>query len=180
MMYEHGKSDGPIVPAKPSNKADDGRFDQRHPASSAAEKAEGRGPVKGNPQEHNKPRTQGRIGVQQALARVRQAARKDKKLRFTTLMHHVCNPAMLREAYFGLKRDAAPGVDGQTWQPGGEENYGEWCHGVAAVPCAGTSSPGWVISSRQPANARPRRISERPLPGSTPPRQPWSHRPARR
>jgi RNA-directed DNA polymerase len=45
---------------------------------------------------------------------VRQAARKDKKLRFTTLMHHIYNPATLREAYFGLKRDAAPGVDGQT------------------------------------------------------------------
>jgi len=54
--------------------------------------------------------------VQQALARVRQAARKDKTLRFTTLLHHVYNPAMLREAYFGLKRDAAPGVDGQTWR----------------------------------------------------------------
>jgi len=54
--------------------------------------------------------------VQQALARVRQAARRDKELRFTTLLHHVYNPAMLREAYFGLKRDAAPGVDGETWR----------------------------------------------------------------
>jgi group II intron reverse transcriptase/maturase len=61
-------------------------------------------------------RAQDRTGVQQALARVRQAAKKDKQLRFTTLMHHIYNPAMLREAYFGLKRDAAPGVDGQTWQ----------------------------------------------------------------
>jgi group II intron reverse transcriptase/maturase len=59
--------------------------------------------------------------VQQALARVRQAARKDKKLRFTTLLHHVYNPGMLREAYFGLKRDAAPGVDGQTWQQYGQD-----------------------------------------------------------
>ena len=53
--------------------------------------------------------------VQSALARVRQAAGKDKKLQFTALLHHIYNPAMLREAYFGLKRDAAPGVDGQTW-----------------------------------------------------------------
>jgi group II intron reverse transcriptase/maturase len=58
--------------------------------------------------------------VQQALARVRQAARKDKKLRFTTLMHHIYNPSTLREAYFGLNRDAAPGVDGQTWQQYGQ------------------------------------------------------------
>jgi group II intron reverse transcriptase/maturase len=59
--------------------------------------------------------------VQQALERVRQAARKDKKLRFTTLMHHIYNLDTLREAYFGLKRDAAPGVDGQTWQQYGQE-----------------------------------------------------------
>jgi group II intron reverse transcriptase/maturase len=59
--------------------------------------------------------------VQQALARVRQAARKDKKLRFTTLLHHIYNPSMLREAYFGLKRDAAPGVDGQTWRSYGQD-----------------------------------------------------------
>jgi RNA-directed DNA polymerase len=59
--------------------------------------------------------------VQQALARVRQAACRDKQLRFTTLLHHVYNPATLREAYFGLKRDAAPGVDGQTWQAYGQD-----------------------------------------------------------
>jgi group II intron reverse transcriptase/maturase len=59
--------------------------------------------------------------VQQALAWVRQAARKDKKLRFTSLLHHIYNPSMLREAYFGLKHDAAPGVDGQTWQSYGQD-----------------------------------------------------------
>jgi len=66
-------------------------------------------------------RAQDRNGVQQALERVRQAARKDKKLRFTTLLHHIYNPSTLREAYFGLKRDAAPGVDGQTWQSYGQD-----------------------------------------------------------
>jgi group II intron reverse transcriptase/maturase len=59
--------------------------------------------------------------VQQALERVRQVARKDKKMRFTTLLHHIYYPARLREAYFGLQRDAAPGVDGQTWQSYGQE-----------------------------------------------------------
>jgi len=120
-MYEQGKSDGPVVPSKPSNNANGDRLDRDHPASFAAERVEGRGPAKGNPQGHNTHRAQDRAGVQQALARVRQAARKDKTLRFTTLLHHVYNPAMLREAYFGLKRDAAPGVDGQTWQAYGQE-----------------------------------------------------------
>jgi len=121
MMNEHGKSDGPVVPAKPPNNGGGDRLDLGRPRSSPAEGAEGRGPVKGNPQEHNTPRAQDRNGVQQALERVRQAARKDKKLRFTTLLHHIYNPSTLREAYFGLKRDAAPGVDGQTWQQYGQE-----------------------------------------------------------
>ncbi len=121
MMDEHGKSDGPVVPSKSPNNACGSRLDKSHPAPSAAEGAEGRGPAKGNLRERNTLRAQDRIGVQQALARVRQAARKDKKLRFTTLMHHIYNPAMLREAYFGLKRDAAPGVDGQTWQSYGRD-----------------------------------------------------------
>ena len=144
MMNEHGKSDGPVVPAKPSNKGGIGcgqphgdpytgtkaetpdtakgePTGQTRSRMSSAEGAEGRGPVKGNPQGHNTLRAQDRNGVQQALARVRQAARKDKKLRFTSLLHHIYNPAMLREAYFGLKRDAAPGVDGQTWQQYGQE-----------------------------------------------------------
>jgi group II intron reverse transcriptase/maturase len=58
--------------------------------------------------------------VQQALGRVRRAAQKDKGLRFTALLHHVYNLDSLREAYFSLKREAAPGVDGQTWRPYGE------------------------------------------------------------
>jgi len=122
MMNEQGKSDGPVVPAKPPNNGGGDRLPgaSRDPAS-PAEGAEGRGPVKGNPQGHNTLRALDRHGVQQALARVRQAARKDKKMRFTTLLHHVYNPATLREAYFGLKRDAAPGVDGQTWRSYGRD-----------------------------------------------------------
>ena len=147
MMHEHGKSDGPVVPVKPSNNGGSGG-DRSHgdpyPGTKAetpdtakgeptgqarsripsAERVEGRGPVKGNPQGQNTPRTQGRVGVQSALTRVRQAARRDKKLRFTSLMHHIYNPDTLREAYFGLKRDAAPGVDGETWQTYGQDLEG--------------------------------------------------------
>ena len=121
MMHEPGKSDGPVVPAKPPNNGGGPRLDLGRPKPTPAEGAEGRGPVKGNPQQGNTLRTQHRDSVQQALARVRQAACRDKKLRFTTLLHHIYNPNTLREAYFGLKHDAAPGVDGQTWQQYGQD-----------------------------------------------------------
>jgi len=52
---------------------------------------------------------------------IRQAAQKDKELRFTALWHHVYNVDCLREAYLSLKRHAAPGVDEQTWQQYGED-----------------------------------------------------------
>lgn len=59
-------------------------------------------------------------GLQSALERIRQAASRDKKLRFTGLFHHVYNVDRLREAYLALKRGAAPGVDGETWRHYGE------------------------------------------------------------
>ena len=55
-----------------------------------------------------------------AMERIRQAAVRDKGLRFTTLWHHVYDTENLRRAYFGLKRNAAPGVDGETWRHYGE------------------------------------------------------------
>src|SRR5436309_7983334 len=51
----------------------------------------------------------------------RQAAKKDKKLRFTALPHHIYNLETLRMAYFSLKKEAAPGVDGETWRHYGEQ-----------------------------------------------------------
>jgi group II intron reverse transcriptase/maturase len=77
--------------------------------------------AEGNLQRRNTLRTQGRERVQQALARVRQVAARDKGTRFTALFHHVYHPDTLREAYFRIKRDAAPGVDGQTWQHYGKD-----------------------------------------------------------
>jgi len=75
-----------------------------------------------------KPRTQPRGGtydepssLQSALERIRQAASRDRKLRFTGLWHHVYQVDRLREAYFSLKRGAAPGVDGETWRHYGED-----------------------------------------------------------
>jgi len=76
---------------------------------------------------NGKPRIQPRAGayphsgdLPSALERIRQAARRDRKTRFTALLHHVYNLDTLREAYFSLKRDAASGVDGQTWRAYGE------------------------------------------------------------
>ena len=58
--------------------------------------------------------------LQSALQRIRQRACRDKGLRFTALWHHVYDVDRLRQAYFGLKRSAAPGVDGQTWKQYGK------------------------------------------------------------
>jgi RNA-directed DNA polymerase len=107
-MHDRGKSDSPVVPEKPLNKAE----------GPAAEAVEGRGLAEGNRFEQNAPRTQGRSsgGVPSALERIREAAQKDRKQRFTALLHHVCDPDRLRAAFHQLKRDAAAGVDGETWQ----------------------------------------------------------------
>jgi RNA-directed DNA polymerase len=105
-----GKSDRPEVPEKSPNKA----------GPSAAEGTEGRGLAKGNLPQQNASRTPSREDAHSALERVRQAASKDKKLRFTALLHHIYNPETLRMAYFSLKKEAAAGVDGETWRHYGE------------------------------------------------------------
>jgi RNA-directed DNA polymerase len=112
-MHERGKSDRPVVPKKSSNKAG---------ASAAAERMEGRGLAKGNPRQQNASRTQSRThDAPHALERIRQRARRNKEVKFTALFHHVCGQERLRAAYFSLKKDAAAGVDGETWQHYGEE-----------------------------------------------------------
>jgi RNA-directed DNA polymerase len=55
-----------------------------------------------------------------AMERIRQAARRDKRMQFTSLWHHVYDVDRLRAAFYGLKHNAAPGVDGQTWHRYGE------------------------------------------------------------
>src|SRR6266478_3086332 len=110
MTNEHGKSDRPVVPAKSPNKA----------GQPAAEGMEGSGLTKGNLQQQNASRTPSRSDAPSALERVRQAASKDKEMRFTALLHHIYNLETLRMAYFSLKKEAAPGVDGETWRHYGE------------------------------------------------------------
>jgi group II intron reverse transcriptase/maturase len=105
MMHGREKSDLAIVAGKPTNKAE----------RSAAEPVEPRAGTKGNADQQSTHRAQNRDRVSQALERVRQAARQRKKEKFTALLHHV-DVDLLRLAFLALKRDAAPGVDGVTWQ----------------------------------------------------------------
>ena len=86
-----------------------------------AERIKGRGLTEGNLPQQNASRTPSRVDASTALERVRQAAAKDKKLQFTALLHHIYNLETLRMAYFSLKKEAAPGVDGETWRHYGEQ-----------------------------------------------------------
>ena len=105
MMHERGKSAPAIVAVKPTNKA--GR--------PAAESVEPRAGTKGNADQQNACRAQDRESASNALDRIRRVARERKKEKFTSLFHHI-SVELLEEAFYQLKRNAAPGVDGLTWQ----------------------------------------------------------------
>ena len=113
MMNGRRKSDRPVVATKPANKVG---ATAPKVAALMAERVERRGLAKGKPPGQNTNRAQDRAVVQSALSRIRQAAVKDKQAKFTSLMHHSYNLSTLRAAYFALKRDTAPGVDGETWR----------------------------------------------------------------
>lgn len=115
MMNEHGKSDSCVVSAKLPNKGI-----KTTKVKISAEVMEKRQLAKGNLQGQNTDRTQGREYVQNALERIRQAAKRNKQQKFTALMHHIYAVDMLREAYFSLKKDASAGIDGVTWRYYGE------------------------------------------------------------
>ena len=110
MMHGDEKSDPAVVATKPANAS--GRPD--------GERVERRAGAKENASQDGTPRTPSRIGASHGLDRVRQAARLKKEERFTALLHHV-DVDRLRDAYFALKREAAPGVDGMTWEDYGQD-----------------------------------------------------------
>src|SRR5689334_24995361 len=112
MMNGRRKSDKPIVATKPANKVGPSKNDID---AATAERVERRGLAKGKTPRQNTNRTLDRTIVQSALGRIRQAAVRDKRLRFTSLMHHIYNRSVLREAYYGRKREAAPGAEGERW-----------------------------------------------------------------
>ena len=76
---------------------------------------ERRAGAKGKADQSSTLRAQGRDRVAQGLARIRQAAKQGRETRFTTLLPHV-HIDQLREAFYALRRSAAPGVDGVTWR----------------------------------------------------------------
>jgi RNA-directed DNA polymerase len=102
-VYEESHSG--IIPMNHSNK--DGKL--------SAESGEGRPLIKENAGQPNTYPTQSGKGVSQGLAGVRKAARENKEMKFTALLHHL-TVDLLRESFYSLKRKAAPGVDGVTWQ----------------------------------------------------------------
>lgn len=110
MMNGKRKSDGGIVPERTANK----------PALGAgAEREEGRPPIKGKTLEPDPSRTLSRNTDWTVIERIREAA-KGKQL-MTSLYHVIYRVEYLREAYFSLKRAAAPGIDGETWAHYGEQ-----------------------------------------------------------
>ena len=80
-----------------------------------AESEEGRPLIKENTRQPNTHPTQSEKRVSQGLAGVRKTARENKEMKFTALLHHL-TVDLLRESFYALKRKAAPGVDGITWQ----------------------------------------------------------------
>ena len=145
-MNEHGKSDRRVVPTKPPNNGHE----------RPAEGVEGRRLAKGNPHQQTMFRTQRRVRMSHELERVRQVASRDRKMRFTALLHHVYRLDTLRRAYLGLKRAGSP-----------------WCRwrDVAAVRrTTGGQPPG----ACRTAEARGR--TERSLPGGATSRKPMGGR----
>lgn len=96
------KSDMLIVPKKPPNNGE------------SAEAVEGRGVAKGNAGEAPADRTQRRETASTGLEGIRKAAKRDRRMKFTALLHHI-TPSLLVESFYDLKPKAAAGVDGVTW-----------------------------------------------------------------
>jgi RNA-directed DNA polymerase len=97
------KSDVPILPKKLPNEGD------------PEEVVEGRGTAKGSAGEFTARRTQGRENASTGLERVRETAKRNRRIKFTALLHHI-TPSLLVESFYDLKRTVAVGVDGVSWQ----------------------------------------------------------------
>jgi group II intron reverse transcriptase/maturase len=109
-MHDHGKSDSPVVPAKPPNNT----------GQPGAEAVEERGLPKENAASKTRPGRRAGQDAPSELDRVRRIAAKDKDAKFTALLHHV-DVERLRAAFWALRPKAAPGVDGVTWQTYGQD-----------------------------------------------------------
>jgi RNA-directed DNA polymerase len=104
-MHVEEESDRAVLPMNQPNKGE----------STSAEAGEGRARTKENIAQSNTSPTQSGERVSQGLRGVRQAAKERKQERFTALLHHL-TVGLLRDSFYALKRQAAPGVDGVTWK----------------------------------------------------------------
>jgi RNA-directed DNA polymerase len=96
----------------PANRSNEGR-------GGPQEIEEGRALTEENAEQANSHRTPSRASETSGLDRVREAAKRDKQLKFTALLHHL-DVDLLRRSYYSLRKDAAAGVDGEKWQEYGE------------------------------------------------------------
>jgi RNA-directed DNA polymerase len=118
MSQGRGKSDCCVVPMKRPNKV-------AGATPAAAEAVEGRRQAKGNAMQARMSRRSSRAyDVHTALDGIRQTAKGNRHARFTTLLHQAYAVERLEQAYLALTRDAAPGVDGQTWAQYGQALQG--------------------------------------------------------
>ena len=104
-MHVFEESDSGVLPMNRSN--NDGE--------PSADGVEGRSLVKENTHQSSTHSTQSEVRVSHGLEGVRQAAQEGKEKQFTALLHHL-TVGLLREGFYALKRKAAPGVDGVTWE----------------------------------------------------------------
>jgi hypothetical protein len=131
-----GESDGRVVPMKGANKG----------GPPSADRPEGRRSTKENIEQPPPPRTQSRTRESSGLPGVGDVARKEKRTRFTALLHHV-TVERLRDSFYALQREAAPGVDGMTPRRRARRS------GLPGVP-RGLGCP--VRSARQGHHSHPR------------------------
>jgi len=104
-MNGREKSDSAIVAVKSTNEAE----------RSGSEPMEPRAGTQGKAIQQSAFRTQGRADASQARERIRQAARRNRKERFTALLHHVTVES-LEGAFRAMAKDAAAGIDGVAWR----------------------------------------------------------------
>lgn len=104
-MHVLEESDSGTVPMNHSNKS----------GKPPAETGEGKPLIKENTHQSSTLSTQSEVGVSQGLTGVRRVAKERKEMKFTALLHHL-TITLLRDSFYALKRKAAPGVDGVTWQ----------------------------------------------------------------
>src|SRR5215470_9724412 len=134
-MHAFEESDSGTVPMNHLNKS----------GKPQAESEEGRPLIKENTHQLSTYSTQSEARVSQGLVGVRRATRERKEMKFTALLHHLTT-ALLRDSFYALKRKAAPGADGVTWQEYETGLEGQLVDpGSARWPCAGNAWPpaGW-------------------------------------